>query len=84
MQLQDPVYEKLESCFEKVFPALPKSAIPTATHDNVSGWDSMAQITLLTLIGEEFGLDIDFEEFEGATSFALLLEAVREKSANEQ
>ncbi len=36
--------------------------------------DSVAQVTLLTLIGEEFGMDIDFLEFEGATSFEALAE----------
>jgi len=35
----------------------------------MADWDSVAQVTLLTVIGEEFGIEIDFEEFEGATSF---------------
>jgi acyl carrier protein len=80
--LQDPQFDKLVSCFEAVFPSLSKEAIPAATHDNVPGWDSTAQVTLLTLVGEEFGIDIDFEEFEGATSFALVLETLRQKTAN--
>jgi acyl carrier protein len=83
--LPDPhLAKKLESCFEKVFPNLPKSAIPNATNDNVREWDSIAQVTLVTLIGEEFAIDIDFEEFVGATSFTSLLEAVRQKTVNEQ
>ena len=35
----------------------------------MADWDSVAQVTLLTVIGEEFGIEVDFEEFEGATSF---------------
>jgi acyl carrier protein len=80
--VSDPIFNKLVGCFENVFPELPKGAIPAATHDNVTGWDSLAQVTLLTLIAEEFELDIDFGEFEGATSFATLLPAVREKSVH--
>ena len=52
-----------------------------ATQDNVHGWNSLEQVTLLSLVGEEFGLDIDFEELETA-SFADLLEFVRAKAAN--
>jgi acyl carrier protein len=63
-------------CFEQVFPDLDRNEIPDASHDRVAGWDSIAQVTLLSLVGEAFGVDIDFEEFEGATSFAAVLELV--------
>jgi acyl carrier protein len=79
--VDDPTAQTLMGCFEKVFPDLPRSAIPSAAHTNLPGWDSLAQVTLLSLVGEEFALDIDFEEMEGATSFAALLELVRAKLA---
>ena len=47
----------------------------------MDGWDSLAHITLLTVINEEFGVDVDFEEFEGATSFAAILERVERLAA---
>lgn len=77
----DKLSERLSKCFSLVFPNLPPDQIPSATADNVSGWDSVAQINLLSLIGEEFNLDIDFEEFEGATSFQELLHRLREMSS---
>jgi acyl carrier protein len=80
--MQDPHFERLMGCFEKVFPHLSRSDIPAATHENVAGWDSIAQVTLLSLVGEEFGIEIDFEEFEGSTSFAAILEFVSARSAN--
>ena len=80
--MQDAHFERLMGCFEKVFPNLSRSDIPAATHDSVAVWDSVAQLTLLSLVGEEFGIEIDFEEFEGATSFATILEFVRARSAN--
>ncbi len=75
--MQDGHHERLVRCFEQVFPDLTQSAIPAATQDNVAAWDSIAQVTLISLIGEEFGIDIDFEEFEDAISFAAVLDVVR-------
>jgi acyl carrier protein len=66
------VEEKLSYCFSLVFPALDPSLRTRATTENTPGWDSVAQVTLLTLVGEEFGIEVDFEEFEGATSFEAL------------
>ncbi len=79
--MDDPTAETLKDCFEKVFPDLPRSAIPAASHANLAAWDSLAQVTLLSLVGEELALDIDFEEMEGATSYAALLALVREQLA---
>jgi len=50
-----------------------------ASAENTPQWDSLAHVTLLTLIGEEFGREIDFEEFEGATSFEALERALQVK-----
>jgi len=82
LHMQDAHSERLVACFEKVFPNLGRSGICSATHENVAAWDSIAHVTLLGLIGEEFGVDIDFEEFEGATSFAAILELVRGRDVN--
>jgi acyl carrier protein len=78
----DKIKEKLAHCFSLAFPKMDPSQYATATAENTSAWDSMAQVTLLTLIGEEFGIDIDFEEFEGATSFEALATRIGEISAN--
>ena len=80
--MQNSNTDRLVGCFENVFPSLSRSAILVATHDNVSDWDSVAQVTLLSLIGEAFGEDFDFEEFEGAESFAAMLEVVNSRMAN--
>jgi len=80
--LRDAQFEKLESCFAQVFPNLERGQIPSATSEGVKEWDSIAQVTLLSLIGETFDLELDFEEFEGATSFASILELIRQKTAN--
>jgi acyl carrier protein len=80
----DEQFERLVSCFKKVFPNMSRSDIPSATQESLPAWDSIAHVTLISLIGEEFGLDLDFEEFDGATSFASILELLRARMANAQ
>jgi acyl carrier protein len=65
-----------------VFPKLDPKAIPLAAAESVSEWDSVMQIRLLSVIGEEFGIDVDFEEFEGATSFEAILDRLRHLGAS--
>jgi acyl carrier protein len=77
----DNLADRLARCFSLVFPNLATQEIPGAAASQVTEWDSVAQVNLLSVIGEEFGIDIDFEEFEGATSFPLLLDRLREISA---
>lgn len=72
---------RLSACFATVFPELPESAIPTATTASVPRWDSLATVTLLSVIGEEFGIDVDFDRFEELTSFEGLLRYVEEAGA---
>lgn len=74
--------ELLIACFEKVFPELSRSAIPGTSTETLPAWDSLAQVTLLSLIGEQFSLDIDFEELQGATSYERLLDFVRRTAAD--
>lgn len=53
----------LAKCFLLTFPSLSASDIRSATIDTVSGWDSARHVTLLSLIGEEFRIDIDYVAF---------------------
>jgi acyl carrier protein len=80
--MQDEKAEKLAVCFSKVFPEMTLDEIPLAAQENISSWDSIAHVTLISLIGEEFATDLDFEEFDGATSFASILEILRARSAS--
>ena len=80
--MQDAHFERLVGCFQRVFPNLNAADIPAATHENVADWDSLHQITLLSLLGEEFGIDIDFEEFEQAASFSSILDFVRARTVD--
>ncbi len=72
---------RLTTCFATVFPEIPAAEIPNATIANVAGWDSVASVTLLSMVGEEFDIEVDFDRFEELTSFDGLLRYVEEASA---
>jgi acyl carrier protein len=72
----------LKKCFSTVFPQLSAEEIPQASVSTIANWDSMASITLLTLIGEEFGITLNMDDFEQFTSFQSLLEYLRTRQPN--
>ena len=69
-------------CFKKVFPNLSRADILSASQDSISSWDSIAHVTLISLIGEEFGVDLDFEDFDEATSFEAFRDLLDARLAN--
>jgi acyl carrier protein len=80
----DKTAAKLEKCFLMVFPELVvvNENIQDASAQTVARWDSLTHVTLLSLIGEEFAISVDFEEFEGATSFSTILDRLRSNLLN--
>jgi acyl carrier protein len=64
---------RLVSCFRVVFPSLPAEAIPSASQDSVEAWDSVAAITLISVIEDEFQVTVDLERWLELTSFAAFL-----------
>ena len=63
------VQTRLTKCFAAVFPHVTPSEIPTATVTSIEGWDSLATVTLMTVVEEEFGTTIEPEELEHLRSF---------------
>jgi acyl carrier protein len=80
--MQDEQVDKLIHCFQQVFPNLSRPEILSASQENMSAWDSIAHVTLISLIGEEFGMDLDFEDFEEATSFDAFRDIISAKLAS--
>ena len=69
--------ERLINCFSAVFPELGDEEIPASSVATVEGWDSMASITLLTVVEEEFGFVIEPQDMADLLSFELILDHVR-------
>ena len=72
---------RLVRIFENVFPDLPADRIQNASQDSVQNWDSVAAITLMNLIEEEFGIQMDFDDLGELTSFGKILAYVDGKVA---
>jgi acyl carrier protein len=67
------VRKKLTNCFRVVFPDLPEASIPTASVATVVAWDSVAAITLLQVVEEEFQREVDLEQLADLNSFESLV-----------
>jgi acyl carrier protein len=65
----DDITRRLTFCFRSVFPELPETRIAAASQSTVGQWDSIASITLLNVLEEEFGLQFDFDRISEWDSF---------------
>jgi acyl carrier protein len=65
----DKVSTRLMNCFVAVFPELTPEQILVATPATVKNWDSVATLNLLTVIEEEFGIEIDFTRLLESLSY---------------
>ncbi|MEM9487906.1 MAG: hypothetical protein AAGC55_02115 [Myxococcota bacterium] len=78
----DDVAQRLTQCFARVFHDLSQDELTRASMASVAAWDSVATITLIDLIQDEFGvaLDEDEEALGQLTSFELILDYLREQA----
>jgi acyl carrier protein len=65
--------EKLLECFRAVFPGLTDAQLLATSAESNERWDSIAHVTLLSLIEEEFGSSLAMDRLTTLTSFPALL-----------
>ena len=65
----DETRQRLTKCFQLVFAELPQDAIAGASTGTVAAWDSLAALTLMNVVEEEFAVEIDLEELANLDSF---------------
>ena len=73
------IRDRLVECFATVFADLGREEIPLAAVASVGNWDSLATINLLTVIQEEFGVEIPPDDLEQFVSFELILDYLERK-----
>jgi acyl carrier protein len=76
------IQERVTQCFSNVFPDLRVEEIPRASTASLAAWDSVAHITLLSSIAEEFGQSFELEDFEELVSYALIVDRLEEPARN--
>jgi len=70
------VTERLLECFRIVFPGVPDEELIAASATSMEKWDSIAHVTLISLIEEELRIQLPLERYAELTSFSALREEV--------
>ncbi len=78
----DETKNRLIKCFETVFPEMPEAEITRAAQSSVAGWDSIAAITLLNVIEDEFQITMDLEMVGDLDSFSKIYEYLKQTAVN--
>jgi acyl carrier protein len=73
----DEIQKRLVKCFERVFPVLSADEIPRTSQTTNSAWDSVAAITLVNVIEDEFAFQMDFDLLPELDSFDRILSYVK-------
>jgi len=76
------VSQRLAKCFSAVFPELSQEEIVKVDACLAVNWDSLSAVTLLAVVQEEFGIDLDFADVESLASFEAILKRVSEAIQN--
>jgi len=75
------IRQRLVLCFANVFPNLPEHSFPDASLATLPDWDSVAQVTLLSAISEEFGIEMEMSDFESLNSYVRIVAFLENKLA---
>ena len=67
--MMDDTEKRLAGCFQVVFPGISEATIPTASQATVPEWDSVAAITMVSVIEDEFGVELDLDDLADLDSF---------------
>ncbi len=70
---------RLTKCFAAVFPQMSTPDIPTSSTSTFEEWDSLASITLVSVVEEEFAMQIDPEDIEHFVSYQAVLDYLTAK-----
>lgn len=68
--------EKLKNAFVEGL-EIPVEEVENATMDGVEKWDSIGQMSLIAIIEDEFGIELEQEEVMHFTSFAAGVEILK-------
>ena len=73
---------RLEKCLLTAFPSLSMEEISRASVHSVAEWDSLALVTLVSLVEEEFAFRIRAEDIEHFVSYELILNYLQSRQSD--
>ena len=75
----DNMEARLLRCFEVIFPNRNEKELLNASIENTEDWDSVATVTLINVVEEEFGVQIGLEDVEEMLSFRQFMHYLKDK-----
>jgi acyl carrier protein len=69
-------HEELTDVFRSVFGDESLEVHPSSTADDVDGWDSLAQVSLVFAIEERFAISLSAEELEAMENVGDMIAAI--------
>lgn len=75
--------DRLLRCFASVFPTLSEEEIRVSDVVPLVDLDSLAGVTLVTLIDQEFGVNVDLPDLLELGSFEAISQFLRKRNASE-
>lgn len=73
------IYEKLAEVFDTVFDEREVNLCDTTSSDDVEGWDSLAQIQLISLIQTTFGIKFTAKEMLSWENVGQMVDTIQKK-----
>lgn len=71
------IKSRVDRCFSNVFAGIKPEQIPAASATSFPGWDSIAHVRLMSSLEEEFGVQLEIEDFEELVSHDLILARIQ-------
>ena len=78
----DNLEHRLVRCFSSVFPELNEDQIRNASIDSVPDWHSLASVTLISVVQEEFGVQVGLADLPNLVSFSAVQNYVQHHAAS--
>jgi acyl carrier protein len=73
---------RLVRCFSSVFPDLNEEQIRNASIESVPEWHSLASVTLISVVQEEFGVQVSLTDLPSLVSFSAVQNYVQHHVAS--
>lgn len=70
----------LTKCFLATFPEMRPEEVNTASAATTDKWDSVASVTLFSLIEEEFGVALSLDALDEFSSFQQILAHLKQRT----
>lgn len=76
---REEILKKVNDVFKEVFDDKNLVITDDTTANDISEWDSLTHITLISTIGEEFGIDFDMSDVAAFENVGDMVDAILSK-----